>query len=144
LKVRARHLFTRSPRFAKLQRIDPGAPSHGFRKLTAQLPRKHASILIQLRSGNVPLNCHLHKIGKVVSFLCPACGEREETVHFLFICSAYNRQRHILRQTVGRGGAQADVLLNDPKALPALFHFIHDSARFQDTFGDLDTPAGRT
>jgi ribonuclease HI len=52
LKARSRHLFTWSPRFTKLQRIDPSAPSHGFRKLIAQLPRKHASILIQLRTGH--------------------------------------------------------------------------------------------
>jgi hypothetical protein len=43
-----------------------------------------------------------------------------------------------------RGGSQADVVLNDPKALPALFRFIHDSAQFRDTFGDLNMRAGRT
>jgi ribonuclease HI len=105
LKARSRHLFTRSPRFAKLQRIDPSAPSHGFRKLIAQLPRKHASILIQLRTGHAPLNRYLHKIGKITSALCPACGKREETVHhFLFICYAHDHQCHILRQTIGVEG----------------------------------------
>jgi hypothetical protein len=100
-KDRSRHLFTRSPRSVKLQCIDPSAPSHGFQKLITQLPRKHASVLIQLRTGHAPLNRHLHKIGKVTSALCLACGEREEMVHhFLFICYAHNSHRHILRQTV--------------------------------------------
>jgi hypothetical protein len=106
--------------------------------MTAQLPRKQASILIQLRTGHVPFNRHLYTIGKVTLPLCLACNEREETVHhFLFVCSAYDEQRHRLGRTIGSGGTRVDTLLNDPKALPSLFCFIHDTNHFHDTFGDI-------
>ncbi|KAI0055114.1 hypothetical protein BV25DRAFT_1764572, partial [Artomyces pyxidatus] len=97
LKKRARNLFEdRDPRTGRvatrctnLRRIDPTSPSPRFQKAIAgaQLPRRQASLLIQLRTGHVPLRRHLFTIGKVDSPTCPACGEHPESVfHFLMAC----------------------------------------------------------
>jgi len=138
LKKRTHDLFERSPRRAKIQYIDASTPSHNFRRITAHIPRKHASILIQLRTGHVPLQRYLYMIGKTESALCPACGGHEETVrHFLLVCPTYDENRHRLGRTIDVSGVRMDVLLNDPKAFPALFRFIHDSKRFQDAYGDF-------
>jgi len=113
-------------------------PSCHFRQLTDHLPRKHASILIQLRTGYVPLQQYLHTIGKSESALCLACGGQEETVrHFLLVCPAYDIHQHHLQQMIGIAGTRMDVLLNDAKAFPALFRSLHDSERFLDTYGNF-------
>ncbi|KAG2742523.1 hypothetical protein P692DRAFT_201795598 [Suillus brevipes Sb2] len=62
-----------SPRYARFKEIDPSFPSKGFAKLAEKLPRCHASLLIQLRTGHIPLNKHLHRISKAPSPLCPSC-----------------------------------------------------------------------
>ncbi|KAG2029191.1 hypothetical protein BDR03DRAFT_881577 [Suillus americanus] len=70
-----------SPRYAKFKEIDPSFPSNHFNKLADDYPRKHATLLIQLRTGHIPLNKHLHRISRSPSPTCPACEEREESVH---------------------------------------------------------------
>ncbi|KAG2143391.1 uncharacterized protein EDB93DRAFT_1088328, partial [Suillus bovinus] len=46
--------------------------------------------LIQLRTGHIPLNKLLHRIFS----MCPACEEREESVHhFLLSCPVYTNTR---------------------------------------------------
>ncbi|KAJ7077344.1 hypothetical protein C8R44DRAFT_584075, partial [Mycena epipterygia] len=63
--------------------------SSKFRKLTATLPRKHASLLFQLRSRHVALALarHLHRINKSPPPVCTACGMHDKTVdHYLHFC----------------------------------------------------------
>jgi hypothetical protein len=48
-----------SPRYARLQTIDQTIPSKKFASKIADLPRKHGSLIFQLRTGHVPLNKHL-------------------------------------------------------------------------------------
>ncbi|KAJ6483777.1 hypothetical protein C8R47DRAFT_925726, partial [Mycena vitilis] len=81
--------FTRSPRYARIRdiAISESMPSTKFRKLTKSLPRKHASLLFQLRSRHAPLARHLHRLTKAPSPNCPCCGLHDETVdHFLHFC----------------------------------------------------------
>ena len=59
--------------------------------------------MLQLRSGHIPLNKYLNKIGKAETDACEACMNREngyerrETVHHLvFECSAYDEERNTL------------------------------------------------
>lgn len=81
LRKRAQKQYEKSPRFRRMRRIDPTAPSKHFLKLTSNLPRRrHASILMQLRTGHLPLNHHLHQIGKLGAPTCTSCGEDGETV----------------------------------------------------------------
>ncbi|GBE84553.1 hypothetical protein SCP_0605320 [Sparassis crispa] len=60
LKIKASSLWKDSERGHAFSRIDPSLPSSKFEKLVTDLPRCHASLLIQLRSGHAPLNGHLH------------------------------------------------------------------------------------
>lgn len=94
LKVRSKQSFAKSPRYAPFCRIDKSLPSDKYRKLISSLPRKHASILTQLRTGHVPLNKHLHRIKCAESPICPKCEMENETVaHFLLMCPALEKFR---------------------------------------------------
>ena len=60
LKAENSQLFVNSPRCNRLCQIDESAPSKAFQSLVRDIPRCHASILVQLRTGHAPLNRHLH------------------------------------------------------------------------------------
>jgi ribonuclease HI len=141
LEARNSGLFAKSPRSNSIHRIDKSLPSNAFMKLTEGLPRRHASLLFQLRSGHIPLYKHLHRIGATDSPLCPTCqGGTESILHFLVDCPAYEPFRRILYTAFKRHARSLHVLLNDPDALRPLFRFINRTGRLQDTFGDLNLP----
>lgn len=94
-----------SPRYPRLRTIDPSAPSKHFADLISKLPRKHSSLIFQLRTGHVLLNKHLHRISKSPALICPACRQKEESVHyrdFILECSAYTRHRNSFRASLCR------------------------------------------
>jgi hypothetical protein len=116
--------FKSSPRYAHIKDVDDMAPSPKFRKLTASLPRKHASLLFQLRSHHALLAKHLHRLKKSPTTICPCCGEAEETVdHFLRFCAAHNHARRRLH-AVSPLAQFSKHLLTDPDLLPDLFGYI--------------------
>jgi hypothetical protein len=80
-KQRAVCFWRKSERYTQMRDIDPSIPSSKYWKAISGLPCKHASLLTQLYTGHVPLNAHLHHIGKAETPLCPACHQHEETVH---------------------------------------------------------------
>lgn len=136
--------WANSPRHDKQRRIDPSLPSPKFMKLTANLPRRSSSLLIQLRTGVVPLQSFLHKIGKTDSPLCPSCKKEKETVrHFILSCPAFNKQRESLRAELGRPAASLQTLLSNKRALKPLFKFLHQTGRFIDSFRKLQSLAKR-
>ena len=52
-----------------------------------KLSRKDQSLIFQLRTGHVPLNYHLNRIGVKPTAACPLCDYTPETVdHLLFFC----------------------------------------------------------
>ena len=85
------HLASR--RIDRIKEIDPSMPSGRYAKYAKFLPRRHAAILIQLRSGHIPLNMYLHRIGKISSPLCQECGRNETVFHYLIECQRYAAQR---------------------------------------------------
>ncbi|KZT66289.1 hypothetical protein DAEQUDRAFT_675233 [Daedalea quercina L-15889] len=98
------------------------------------------SLLTQLRTEHVPLQVHLHRISKADSPRCPTCDYAKETVyHYLLDCPTYDQQRARMAFKLGPAAHSVQTLLTDPKALPHLFRFIHDTRRFDNTFGDLIT-----
>lgn len=138
LKIEAAKTFAKSPRSKKLHEIDPSGPSPRYQKITNALPRRHASLLIQLRTGHIPLNKHLHGIGKAESPICPGCRGREETVHhFLLTFPTFARQRRPLEKHMGHGARSLKVLLSNPNAFPLLFNYINSTHRLKETFGDV-------
>ena len=125
IKHDAAEFLAKSKCYSQLRTIDASVPSVRFCKLTAELTRKQASLLVQLRTGHIPLNHHLAQIGTVQSPLYPACREREETVHhFLLGCTAYASQHQELYAKLSRDAYSIPHLLAHPKALAPLFHCI--------------------
>ena len=112
-----------------------------FLKLVDDLPKRHAAILFQLRTGHVPLNKHLHRISKVDSPKCPHCPNATETVlHYLLECPKYTNARHCLRRALHRKARSLPSLLADPKCTKPVLAFIHATSCFQTTHGDLSPP----
>jgi hypothetical protein len=58
-----------SPQWRKLRHIDPSMPSKHYQKMADSLPWKHASLLIQLHTGHMPLNLFNMKLAD--SPICP-------------------------------------------------------------------------
>ena len=130
-----------SPRAMRAARIDPNLPSKKFLLLIAPLPRRQASLLIQLRTGHAPLNQHLHRITKADTDLCPKCEQARETVaHFILDCPEYEEARARMYFKLGPPATSLQYLLTDPKAMKPLFRFIHDTRRFAATYDDLLLP----
>ena len=145
LKQEAAAHLMKSKQYACLRAIDASAPSKQFRKLTANLTCKQANLLVQLRTGHVPLNQHLAHIGAVKSPLCPACCEKEETViHFLMSCPAYAAQHDELHAQMSRDAHSISHLLSHPKAMKPLFRFIATTHRLTSTFDSLSSNRQRT
>jgi len=108
-----------------------------FRRDTQGLECWQASFLVQLRTGHVPLQKHLHRIGKVESPVCPACRTGDGTVyHYLMVCPAYTIQRRCIVGHMRRAARSVGTLLSNPKAFPHLFKFIHDSRQFRNIAGE--------
>ena len=92
LKARWSQEWKASPRYHKFNTIDPTFPLSQFFKLISNvdLSRSDTSQVCQLRTGHVPLNSYLERIGRSNDASCPACGHfREDTRHFLLDCPAY-------------------------------------------------------
>ncbi|KAG2751293.1 hypothetical protein P692DRAFT_201686145, partial [Suillus brevipes Sb2] len=107
-------------------------------QLIAKLPRRHSSLLFQLRTGHAPLNKHLHRIAKAPSPICQQCRQREEMVHhFIITCPQYTRQRHTLQIELGPQTNHLKNLLNNPKCIKPLLRFIASTRRMEQIFGDI-------
>ena len=140
-KALKKKIFESSPRAPSSHKIDPTLPSGNFLELVDDLPKRHAAILFQLRTGHVPLNKHLHCISKVDSPKCPHCPNATKTVlHYLLECPKYADARHRLRHALHRKARSLPSLLADPKCTKPVLAFIHATSRFQTTHGDLSPP----
>ena len=89
-------LWSNSPRYGKLSKIDPHMPSQKTYNLLQSLPRRASSSIIQLRTGHVALNVFLKKIKAVDSALCKRCRTPETVAHFLKHCARYEKQHKAL------------------------------------------------
>jgi hypothetical protein len=99
LNGRTKQVFKRSLRYSKMKCINPLLPSPSYQKDTVHLPRRNTSIHIQLRSGHIGLNHHLHCIKSVKSPIWPTCNNTNETVdHYLFQCTGFTEARSELQQ----------------------------------------------
>jgi ribonuclease HI len=144
LNRQARNIFAKSPRAPFAHEIDPTMPSAAFARITKDMPRRHASLLVQLRTGHIALNKYMHKIGKTNSPICAQCQNAQETVHhYLFRCPAYNEQRKRMEKALKRGANSIRTLLGGHKAMKHLFRYIHDTKRFVKSHGDVSLPEGK-
>lgn len=131
--------LSQSPRFMRTKAVDPNWPNAAKILTTlADLPRKHASLLVQLRTGHCPLNAYLHRIQKADSPICAYCGNAPETVHhYLLECRAHDDSRRSMSKVVYPGPKAMSILLSDPNVITVLFTYIHATRRFERSFGDL-------
>ena len=141
INAEARTVQSSSPRSIKFKEIDPSFLSNHFTKLADEYPRKHAALLVQLRTGHIPLNKHLHRISKSPTPLCPSCEEREESVHhFLLTCPTYARQRATLQAVLGTRAHNLRDLLNGEESIKEVLKYIARTKRLSNTFGDVNPP----
>jgi ribonuclease HI len=143
LKNKAQILWQESPRYARLHKTDPVAPSNDYLKLVASLPRRLASTLTQLRTGHAPLAKFLHRINRMDSPTCPGCQQGTETVQHIFLhCPAYQTARQNLRNDTGGGNIDLTKLFTTPKTLRALFKFVAETGRFHKRADSVHPPEG--
>ncbi|KAG1765895.1 hypothetical protein EDD22DRAFT_774520, partial [Suillus occidentalis] len=81
--------------------------------------------LIQLCTGHILLNKHLHRISKSPSPLCPSCKKQEESVHhFLLSCPTYARHHTIIKAKIRTRAHSLKDLLNGEKNIKEVLKFI--------------------
>jgi len=122
---------------------DTTTPASNFmkKKIAAKLTRRQVSILIQLRTGHVPLQAYLHWFKLAKTPTCPSCGIEPETVsHFLLHCVTYVVQRRWLRRSLGRDQSLGLEILGNEKRMKSLMAYIKDTKRFKESHGDLQHP----
>jgi ribonuclease HI len=139
--------WSSSPRQARMARIDKSFPFTKFRTILHGLSRAQSSLLIQIRSGHIPLNAHLYRLNCIDTDRCLACADRpgitstKETVtHFLFDCPAYQNERHHLDTALGRHNRSLEHIMSEEKSIRELLRYIGSTKRFKRTHGDV-TPS---
>lgn len=137
-KTRWEKRWAESPRFSRLNEIDPKLLAGSFTKLVAALPKKHTSALIWLRTGHCPLHSHLKKIKRAETDKCRNCpDEKENLLHYLVKCPQYAQQRHTLRTNTRHRSTNLAYLLADPKGISHLLQFVGTTGRFKSTLGNI-------
>ena len=135
-------MWAESPRYTRLHQLDPLILKRSFIKLTTKFSKRLTGLLLSLRTRHVPLNLHLHRLGKSDSPRCSYCPMIDETVHhFLFDCSQYQRERHVLACALGRQATSLPHLLAEAEATPHLARYVNATRRFKSTLGEILMPA---
>ena len=127
-----------------MELIDKTFPFKKFMKIQSELTRAQSSLLLQLRSGHIPLNTHLYRLKCVDTDQCQACNLEQEVTpaketitHFLFNCPAYQNERHDLDKAIGRQCRDLEYILSNSKHVRELLKFIARTKRLKEPFGDL-------
>ena len=95
-------------------------------------------MLMQLRTGHIPLNGYLHQIGKLEQPDCHLCLHGAETVHhYLFECHVHDHTHHKLARKLGLKAKLLKHLLGNKRALKPLLKFVGESERFKATYGNV-------
>jgi len=128
-----------SPRFPNSAEIDPSLPSDDFLHIIDQLQRNQASVLIQLRTGHIPLNVVLHRIKRSETSDCPHCknGIRESIHHFLLMCPHYAGARRLLHAKLRSNASSIPFLIGTQTGIPHLLRYVNNTNRLKATFGEV-------
>ena len=119
--------------------IDKSVPLKKWMSLIKLLPRQQAALIMQLCTGHIGLNKHLHQIRCSDTPYCPSCDENtiELTHHFLFDCVHYHHECSILQHKLRCQSHNMSYLLSHPAAILPLLKFIHLTGRLKQTFRAL-------
>ena len=131
-------IWSNSPRKERFTQTDPEFPFNGFRKRLFKLTRNQASLIMQLRTGHIPLNYYLRRIGKSDSDKCPKCEANPNNVqvtetinHFLFECQQYDEERLSLVAKIGRNRFTIPKIMKNTKHMKALVTYINRTGRLK-------------
>ncbi|KAF8147664.1 hypothetical protein B0H34DRAFT_640973, partial [Crassisporium funariophilum] len=97
--------------------------------------------LMQLRSGHIALNTHLHRVGGSATNKCQACrGPRRaqavETVpHFLFKCPKYKTEHRDMDSALGRSDRSLRQIMRSKERTKAMLRFIGRTGRLKKALG---------
>ena len=98
-----RQIFHVSLRTQVIRKIDPSMPSKKFLCVVEDLPKRHASILLQLHTDHAPLNKHLHCITKSPSPHCPHLGNLVGIPWGITACTPTHTPRYTHTHSWGMG-----------------------------------------
>ena len=131
----ARH-WKASPQYQHIRKIDKSTPSKKWLQLVKPLSHKQLSIIMQLCTSQIGLNEHLYHIKWADSPLCPNCDKNtDETIHhFLFDCTKYCHECHILQQKLHHYSYDLLYLLSNPTTTLLLLKYVHSSGHLKQTF----------
>jgi hypothetical protein len=139
LNKRWAKIWSESPRQERFARLDPDFPFNTFRKRLFKLSRNQSSLIMQMRTGHIPLNFYLRRIGKTDSDKCPKCNnipgvlQATETIsHFLFECQAFDEERRDLTAKVGRSSLSLKKIMTNTDKMKDLVTYINRTGRFKD------------
>jgi ribonuclease HI/exonuclease III len=138
LKSKWKSVWQKSERGRKILKYDDSTPSSKFLKSIsdAEITRRAASSLSQLRLTHIPLNGYLKRFKRVDSSRCPACGaDYEDIEHFLLACPSYAHERWALARKVADKGKSLTLktLLGEPSLAKTLAKFMHATHRFRNS-----------
>jgi len=90
-----------------------------------------------MRTGHIPLQPYLHRIGKVDTPTSLKCHKADETVHhYLTACTTFMTQRRHMEGQLQRAAKDVRILLTNPKAFTQLFKYVCDMGQFHYPSGD--------
>ncbi|KNZ77473.1 hypothetical protein J132_05431 [Termitomyces sp. J132] len=118
--------WKKSPWAKAITQFNKTAPSKDYMRIIKPLKCKQSAILMQLRTGHIPLNHHLFRIQRPKTPLCPHCGDLSvvNVKHFLLKCPKYAHKRFIhLTRPLKRKAESTSYLLSAPETLKHLFRY---------------------
>ena len=120
-----------SSHYHRMKFTDLISPSSSYTKLTATLPRKHASWILQLRTGHFPVTKYLFHIGRAHSPTCPDCLQEVNSIHHLILqCPVHQLARAELHHALGDRDIKLNCMLTKPKPMKALIKFLAHTGRW--------------
>ena len=123
-------MWSASPCQPKLSQLDPKFTYKHYSKIQMNLKRYQVNLLMQIRTGYIPLNFYLHQIKKAEMRNCTACQghgppTKETIMHFLFKCGTVNKEWHELDKQMGKDSRDLPTLLSSNKGVKALVSYIN-------------------
>ena len=123
-----------------MDKIDAKLPSPSLLAATNHLSRAETSVLMQLRTGHIPLNAFLHRISQADSPTHPTCQHTDETIHhYLFDCPGHTQARHSLGRAMGQNSKSIQHLLGNWQSYKSVLKYVRTTGRFKNIYGDLPT-----
>jgi len=106
-------------------------------KMLTSLPRNIAALVVQLRSGHVPLLAYRHQFNQVPSPKCAKCNCIETVEHYLTTCRRYTKHRTNFRAALKSAKIDFNIssILSNPDAMPALSQYLNSTKRFPKALG---------